>query len=189
MTKPDPARENPWPEELVAQLLKLVADGRSGGEIGRALGKSRCAVLGKISRLERAGQKIVRRGALLKQGSAPAKGVAARPAPSLPAVKPSSASPVAIAGVPLARRGRPAYSKVFGPVASKPLPAPVPFVNGARVTLLKLTSQTCKWPIGDPQHKDFCFCGHQPRENSPYCEFHARAAYVPLQDRRHRVFA
>lgn len=186
MTKPDPDRETPWPDEKVALLRKLVAEGRSGGEIGRALGKSRCAVLGKISRLEIAGGKIERRGATLKQGSAPAKGVAARPAPSMPAVKASQTSPVA--GVPLARRGRPAYSKMFGPVVTKPLPEPVPFVTVARIGLLQLNSQTCKWPIGDPQAAGFGFCGHAPRENSPYCEYHARAAYVPLQDKRHRVF-
>lgn len=181
MTKPDPNHEAAWPEEKVTLLLKLVAEGQSGGQIGRAIGKSRCAVLGKISRLEAAGQKIERRGAILKQGSAPAKGVAARPQPSLHSV--------AVSGVALAKRGRPAYSKVFGPVVSVALPEPVPLVNGERVTLLKLTSKTCKWPIGDPQEKDFCFCGHKPREKSPYCEYHARAAYQPLQERRRRVFA
>lgn len=179
---------NDWPEETVTLMLKLIGEGESCSKVGAQIGKSASAVIGKLHRLEAAGQKIERRGASLKQGSAPAKGVGARPAPSMPTVKPSNTSLVAVAGVPLAKRGRPAYSKMFGPVVSKPLPAPVPFVNGARIGLMQLTSQTCKWPIGDPQQADFCFCGHAPRENSPYCEYHARAAYVPLQDKRHRVF-
>ncbi len=40
--------------------------------------------------------------------------------------------------------------------------------------------------IGDPGNEDFCFCGHNPRDGSPYCEYHARLAYQPLQDRRRR---
>ncbi|MDO8354066.1 MAG: GcrA family cell cycle regulator [Aestuariivirga sp.] len=42
--------------------------------------------------------------------------------------------------------------------------------------------------MGDPGSEDFCFCGHSPRDKSPYCEYHARAAYQPMQDRRHRKF-
>lgn len=183
MTKPllpGEGKSNPWTDDQVADMLRMAKDGQAASAIGAKVGKSRCAVLGKLSRLERAGEKIVRRGAILKQGSSPAKGIAARPAPSLPSLGVATLKP--------SQRGRPAYSQLIGPVATKPLPEPVPLVNGARITLLQLSSRTCKWPIGDPQDHDFCFCGHAPRENSPYCEFHARAAYQPMQDRRHRVF-
>jgi hypothetical protein len=45
------------------------------------------------------------------------------------------------------------------------------------------------FPIGDPGAEDFCFCGHNPRDNSPYCEYHARLAYQPVQERnRQRRF-
>lgn len=169
------SKTNWWTQEQVAELLRRAKNGESASTIAAAIGKSRCAVLGKLDRLEAAGGKIERRGAILKQGSSPAKGVAARPAPSLPSLSVAKLRP--------SKRGRPAYSQLIGPVAAKPLPEPVPFVNGARITLLQLSSSTCKWPIGDPQSKDFCFCGHAPREKSPYCEYHARAAYVPMQDR------
>ena len=53
-------------------------------------------------------------------------------------------------------------------------------------TILTLTEQTCKWPIGDPSAEDFHFCGCRSNSGSPYCEYHARLAYQPLQDRRHR---
>ena len=37
---------------------------------------------------------------------------------------------------------------------------------GQRRTLLELTEETCRWPIGDPGQADFFFCGgqthHQP---------------------------
>jgi GcrA cell cycle regulator len=72
-----------------------------------------------------------------------------------------------------------------------PEPQPLRLVDlpkGGRVTILHLSDKTCKWPIGDPGSEDFCFCGHSPRDKSPYCEYHARAAYQPMQDRRHRKF-
>lgn len=170
---------NDWPEETTALLLQLTKDGLSCSAVGQRIGKSRNAVIGKLHRLERAGKKVDRRGAALKQGSAPAKGVAARPAPSLQSV--------ALAGVPAAKRGRPFNPRGVTP-ALPALTEPVPLVNGARITIMQLTSSTCKWPIGDPQSKDFCFCGHAPHENSPYCDYHARAAYVPMQDKRARVY-
>jgi len=31
----------------------------------------------------------------------------------------------------------------------------------------------CRWPIGDPKHKDFGYCGHPRLAGHPYCEPHA----------------
>ena len=42
----------------------------------------------------------------------------------------------------------------------------------------------CRWPIGDPQHPDFHFCGKTKVAGLPYCEFHARRAFQPPQSRR-----
>ena len=68
----------------------------------------------------------------------------------------------------------------------RPGPVLVDLPKDGRVTILHLSDKTCKWPIGDPGSEDFCFCGHGPRDGSPYCEYHARLAYQPLQDRRNR---
>ena len=73
--------------------------------------------------------------------------------------------------------------------AALPEPQPLRLVDlpkDGRVTILHLSDKTCKWPIGDPGSEEFCFCGHGPRDGSPYCEYHARLAYQPLQDRRNR---
>jgi GcrA cell cycle regulator len=53
-------------------------------------------------------------------------------------------------------------------------------------TILTLTSSTCRWPIGDPGDDDFRFCGAKPKEDGPYCEFHARLAYQPPASREAR---
>jgi GcrA cell cycle regulator len=44
-------------------------------------------------------------------------------------------------------------------------------------TLLELTADTCRWPIGDPQRSDFFFCGAVPAHGQPYCGHHCRQAY------------
>ncbi len=43
-----------------------------------------------------------------------------------------------------------------------------------RVNLLDLKECMCRWPIGDPQSRDFHFCGRQKTAGSSYCEHHAR---------------
>jgi transcriptional regulator with XRE-family HTH domain len=72
--------------------------------------------------------------------------------------------------------------------------APIPATNGASVPaasattaeqIWKLTSISCRWPIGDPSHGDFRFCGCQTTE-PPYCTEHRAAAYLPSTARTTR---
>jgi len=44
-------------------------------------------------------------------------------------------------------------------------------------SLLKLTSATCRWPIGDPKALDFRFCLAQHAPGSPYCSEHHVVAF------------
>ncbi len=53
-----------------------------------------------------------------------------------------------------------------------------------RKTIETLTDSCCRWPIGDPQKKDFHFCGRTKIAGLPYCDFHARRAYQPPQPQR-----
>ncbi|WP_040489429.1 GcrA family cell cycle regulator [Fulvimarina pelagi] len=55
-----------------------------------------------------------------------------------------------------------------------------------KLTLVQLTERTCKWPVGDPMHDDFHFCGNSSRDSSPYCEFHAKLAFQAVDRRRVR---
>jgi hypothetical protein len=54
-------------------------------------------------------------------------------------------------------------------------PAPAPVTTAEKVAAL--TSGVCHWPIGDPQHPDFRFCG-SPVTAPPYCEEHRGVAYL-----------
>jgi len=46
------------------------------------------------------------------------------------------------------------------------------------------TFSSCQWPIGDPQEKDFHFCGSDPMEGKPYCETHCNVAYIDERELR-----
>tara|TARA_Y100000816_G_scaffold39334_1_gene24756 strand:- start:243 stop:737 length:495 start_codon:yes stop_codon:yes gene_type:complete len=46
-------------------------------------------------------------------------------------------------------------------------------------SLEELTEDTCKWPIGHPNEKNFYFCGRKPEEDFPYCKLHVLYAFQP----------
>ena len=43
---------------------------------------------------------------------------------------------------------------------------------------------TCQWPYGDPQEKNFHFCGAKPMDNKPYCQEHCDIAYIDEKELR-----
>ena len=53
----------------------------------------------------------------------------------------------------------------------------VPIYLGKQIQMEDLRDKMCRWPNGDPQTKDFSFCGCSTLEGTPYCENHAAIAY------------
>jgi GcrA cell cycle regulator len=170
-----------WTEERVETLKKLWAEGLSASQIAARLaqGVTRNAVIGKVHRLNLSGRAQQPRST----------------APRAPRKPREPSHPGRSTGMPsLPSAGNTALKSYLRPETARrhvalPEPQPVRLVDlpkDGRVTILHLSDKTCKWPIGDPGHENFCFCGHGPRAGSPYCEYHAQLAYQPLQDRRHR---
>jgi GcrA cell cycle regulator len=50
-------------------------------------------------------------------------------------------------------------------------------------TVSTLLPGDCRWPIGDPLHRDFHFCGERKVEGHPYCELHMRRCFQPSRSR------
>ena len=50
-----------------------------------------------------------------------------------------------------------------------------------RKTVVTLLPGDCRWPIGDPHHKHFHFCGKKKVEGRPYCECHMRQCFQPTR--------
>ena len=45
--------------------------------------------------------------------------------------------------------------------------------------LEELDENSCKWPIGHPDEKDFYFCGRSSMKDFSYCKLHILYAYQP----------
>jgi GcrA cell cycle regulator len=175
-----PIEKAPWTEERVELLKKLWAEGLSASQIaGRlALGVTRNAVIGKVHRLNLSGRATQPRNTAPRTArKSPREPSALGRSPSMPTAGANALKP---------------YAQIHAaprPIAL-PEPKPLRLIDSAkdgRITILHLTDKTCKWPIGDPNKEDFCFCGHGPRDGSPYCEYHARMAYQPPQSRMRRT--
>jgi len=171
-----------WTDERVELLKRLWTEGLSASQIAGRLGNgvTRNAVIGKVHRLNLSGrvqqQRVAQPRAPRKQREPSLAPRAGGSMPSMPTAGSSALKPMMRAETHV----RP---------AAIPEPQPLRLVDlpkDGRVTILHLSDKTCKWPIGDPGSEEFCFCGHGPREGSPYCEYHARLAYQPMQDRRNR---
>lgn len=156
----DAGTNTPWNEAEVKTLLTLHASGLSCSKIANAMagGKTRNAVIGKLYRLGL----VHGKPSALDKEPAPRKSRARTDffKPSLPA----------LTGLPV-RKLRALFA-----------PTPVT-ARDEKITILTLQDGMCKWPIGDPQHTDFYFCGN-PHFEGPYCEYHAGIAYQPVVQRR-----
>jgi GcrA cell cycle regulator len=51
-------------------------------------------------------------------------------------------------------------------------------------TLLDLEANDCRWPVGEPRHPDFHFCGEPQACGRPYCEHHWSMAFQPARPRQ-----
>jgi GcrA cell cycle regulator len=165
----------PWTEERVELLKKLWTEGHSASQIAARLGMGVTHRLNLSGRVTQPRSSEPRAPRKTREPSHPGRPTGS---PSMPNAG-SAALKTFVRAEPLQRQ------------IALPEPQPLRLVDlpkGGRVTILHLSDKTCKWPIGDPGSEDFCFCGHSPRDKSPYCEYHARAAYQPMQDRRHRKF-
>jgi GcrA cell cycle regulator len=157
-----------WTDERVEALKRLWAEGLSASQIATELGNiTRNAVIGKVHRLGLSGR---------------AK------SPSAAASRPRKARAAsAMLRVSRSLRGNTALAHAYewdAEAEPEPLDNVIPL--GQRRSLLELTEDTCRWPIGDPGNPDFFFCGGPAVTSLPYCAYHSRIAYQPANARRDR---
>jgi GcrA cell cycle regulator len=166
--------EMEWAEETIVRLRTLWDEGLSTAEIGRRLGVSKNAVVGKAHRLDLpARPSPIRRDG--SGGGAPRRSAPRRVAgPTLPPL--SSTGPMGASG------GGPAALPHMGAFTPKPAPPPVRVAPPAPRPYGRVV--TCCWPLGEPGTRSFRFCDEASEPGKPYCSDHARLAYVKVRDRR-----
>jgi GcrA cell cycle regulator len=223
-----------WNEETIRHLRVLWTEGHSTAEIGRRLGVSKNAIVGKAHRLDL----DARPSPIRRDASKPA---AERPAPypkfagptlpplassvihTVPAREPAPPPLMAPAALPPAPDVQAANGPAsnghasIGPASNgaasngpasndqisnvqklhvvPPGPAPVPppapvLVQPVRPMAAppppapRRSAPACCWPIGEPGTKAFRFCDDLSLPGKPYCDEHAKLAYVRIRDRK-----
>jgi GcrA cell cycle regulator len=156
-----------WTEDRIEQLRKLWEQGLSASAIGRQLGVSKNAVVGKAHRL-----KLPARPSPIRKGARPpVRRMAALPKPfALPVrrhhAKPSQAL-AALSEKPEAPAAPAAEVRSAPPVG--------PVLPTRRVAR---GIKACLWPIGDPGESNFHFCGAEVVPGKSYCGEHCQRAYI-----------
>jgi GcrA cell cycle regulator len=162
-----------WTDDRVRQLKKLWEAGLSASQIADEFGEvTRNAVIGKLHRLgltRDKKKKPAKPAPRVRKGYQRARGVNFK------------AAPIVHGNTALA-----AVHEVESYVEPDPVveDSVVPMRRG--LSIQDLNETTCRWPIGDPQHPDFFFCGNNPLQCLPYCADHSRIAYQPASERRWR---
>ena len=139
-----------WTGERILALRRLWSEGHTTAEIGRRMGVSKNAVVGKAHRLD-----LPARPTPIRR---PDTGI--RPTPrriERPPVPPLAA---------LVRLG----SCPDEPTAARTSP-----IAPCMPVVLGITA--CRWPVGDPRAPGFRFCDDPTLARRPYCAAHQAAAY------------
>ncbi len=193
-----------WDSSILKKLKALMGKGLSTAEIGKKLGISKNAVVGKLHRMgwNSAANESVE--ATIKKSGAkkptPVKKTTNKKSEPVKASKPAKEVKVAKPAKKEKTAPKPkAAQKKSAPVAkeTKPVKAPVvaakPRVSlraaagkGAAVhqrivqhalEMANLKPNQCRWPIGDPDSDGFHFCGATVFVGKPYCYEHCKQAY------------
>lgn len=172
-----------WTDDTITRLRSLWDEGHSTAEIGRRLGVSKNAVVGKAHRLDLSGRPSpIRPSADGARTRSPLRRVAGPTLPPLASARPPVPTPSVTAA---------AAPRTAGALALKPMPAAAPRPAPAPAPRLQAVAPrpygrivTCCWPLGEPGTRSFRFCDAESVPGKPYCACHADLAYVKLRDRR-----
>lgn len=173
-----------WNDERVEKLKKLWTEGFSANQIARHIGGvSRNAVIGKAMRIglpKRDGSNrryVARSRKRATKVNATKAAATPRPASSWTAVQrprvTAAPSPISDASA-------------FAMDLDIDTPEEIEIPEAERKSLVDLEAGDCRWPIGDPQHRDFHFCARRQVPGQPYCEHHLRRAFQPPAPKRRK---
>ena len=139
----------PWDDNNVSKLRELWDQGLPTAQIGKLLGFTKNAVVGKAHRI----------------------GLERRPSPiRRTAVKPDrkkARSPIV-----------PKLNFEVKKEEAKEDLAQQTFQPAVNNLFTKSVKRGCEWPEGHPDESDFKFCGKERFEDKPYCIDHCAVAYV-----------
>lgn len=175
-----------WTGDAIDLLRALWAEGHSTAEIGRRMGISKNAVVGKAHRLNLPPRPSPIRRDAAGEGPRPAQ-PRRSPAPARPAPPPMRRLESGFGAAPLASRPAPLAAPVAAAQRLAPAASPIAAAAPASAVVRhfpRAAPRNCCWPMGEPGTAEFRFCGADALPAKPYCPDHAAIAYVKVRDRR-----
>jgi GcrA cell cycle regulator len=152
-----------WTEDTIEALRKLALEGRSASAIAVALGApSRNAVIGKANRI---GIKLTGHNKCSASGVPQAR-VEPPWRAAIPRSKPISRKQTLAPTLPRERERKTNWIFAEAQVGEM-----------LRIGFESIGEGDCKWPVGDPTHEDFAYCGLEVAGGRSYCAGHCRMAY------------
>lgn len=168
-----------WDTGTIRQLRDFWTEGHSTAEIGRRLGVSKNAIVGKAHRLElEARPSPIRRGVVKPVVDR----VSVFPRCAGPTLPPLASARLSAPSVPPSNVQVLRSPAVTAPAAPQALA--VQRFRPAPAQHMRRAAPSCCWPIGDPGTKAFHFCDDASLPGKPYCDEHAKLAYVKIRDRK-----
>lgn len=172
-----------WDSNVLKKLKALVGKGLSTAEIGKKLGLSKNAIVGKLHRMgwnASATDSDTKPKAEIKKSKAAPKKVEKKPV-AVKAVKKPAPAPKPVKVAPKEKPApapKPAPKKTVGHAiaGSKGISVHQRMVQHA-LEMANLKPNQCRWPIGDPDSEGFHFCGNPVFVGKPYCYEHCKQAY------------
>jgi len=140
----------PWDDNNVSKLREIWDQGLPTAQIGKLLGFTKNAVVGKAHRIG------------LERRPSPIRRTAVKPdrkkarSPIIPKLNFEVKKDEA--------KENPVHQQTFQPLVKN--------------LFTKSVKRGCEWPEGHPDESDFKFCGKERFEDKPYCIDHCAVAYV-----------
>lgn len=169
-----------WTPAILNKMKALLDKGLSTAEIGKKIGMSKNAVVGKLNRLgwnPKAQDIPVKKTAAKKEiiikVKPPKKTVTAKKTPAKLALEKKAAE----------KKESKGSVKIDVKSSPKSLAAHQHMIQHA-LELATLRPDQCHWPIGNPDSDRFHFCGAPVFVGKPYCYEHCRAAYQMMPPKK-----
>ncbi len=190
-----------WDSIALKKLKALTGKGLSTSEIGKRLGMSKNAIVGKLNRLgwnaKAGGAAVVKE----TEKKAVTKKTAEKPTAKKTAAKVVKvAEKKATAGIKMAvkksesKTSKAEVKKTAAPKVKEDVKKPEAKVALSKkdeaknlamhqrivqhsLEMANLKPNQCRWPIGDPDSEHFHFCGETVFVGKPYCYEHCKQAY------------
>ncbi len=171
-----------WTDERVEVLKTMWLGGSSASQIAAALGDvTRNAVIGKVHRLGLSGRgKPTSTSAPRARKPRAASSGSSRPRRS---TSTRTSGGLAIGATALKTDEVLVAELHEDPVARGRVDL-VLVGESPKLSIQDLKEDTCRWPVGDPLHDDFHFCGRTSLDSQPYCEYHCNVAFQAPNERR-----